>query len=100
MNRKSSRLTGSNRAKLFLRSAGIGGPIPLLAVALEDSMQHDTYESGVAAAIEGRHADSCPFPTGPDRKEWLAGFFSVKQPQSVSREKLSGDRPSQSRHDL
>ncbi|MBC7852876.1 MAG: hypothetical protein IAF94_05530 [Pirellulaceae bacterium] len=46
-----------------------------------ERLQSDTYKQGVTAAENGRHADACPFPTGPRRKFWLGGFFSVKPPK-------------------
>ena len=41
-------------------------------------MLSDAYLLGVTAANKGQYAVECPFPTGANRKEWLAGFFSVK----------------------
>jgi ribosome modulation factor len=44
----------------------------------QERLRRDAYQAGVAAAENGRQADSCPFPTGLRRKQWLAGFFSGK----------------------
>jgi hypothetical protein len=49
-------------------------------------MQSENYELGMTAAQNDRPAADCPFPTGIKRKEWLAGFFSVK-PAKPSRVK-------------
>lgn len=44
-------------------------------------MRSDFYWQGVTAAKDSRLAIDCPFPTGINRQEWLAGFFSVKPPK-------------------
>lgn len=40
----------------------------------------EAFKLGEKAAQDGRTALDCPFPTGSDRTQWLAGFFSVKVP--------------------
>jgi ribosome modulation factor len=37
-------------------------------------------ELGADAARRGRAADECPYPMGKQRREWIAGYFSVKKP--------------------
>ena len=53
-------------------------------------MQSDPYLLGATAGKNGRKAVVCPFPTGSDRKEWLAGFFSAKP--SLPEEKQRSNR--------
>ena len=47
-------------------------------------MTTEEYAAGVKAAELGMTAADCPFPTGTKRRDWLAGFFSVKKPPQPS----------------
>jgi ribosome modulation factor len=37
------------------------------------------FDLGAKAATAGKSVTNCPYPTGAKRKEWLAGFFSVRE---------------------
>jgi ribosome modulation factor len=45
---------------------------------LKHSQGGKFFDCGVKAAKDGQLADNCPYPTSAERKEWLAGFFSVR----------------------
>lgn len=38
------------------------------------------HQLGAEAARRGQAADECPYPMGKQRREWIAGYFSVKVP--------------------
>ena len=40
--------------------------------------QSEYYLAGKTAALAGRSALTCPYSTGLQRKEWVAGYFAAK----------------------
>lgn len=53
----------------------------------------EPFAFGIAAAKTGKTADECPYPTGPKRQEWLAGYFSIRPQVAPSPTDLKGKKP-------
>ena len=51
----------------------------------------NSRELGAEAALRGQAADKCPYPMGKQRREWFAGYFSVKVPLEVDTEPSEED---------
>jgi hypothetical protein len=49
--------------------------------AFPQPQDDEIYRNGATAAKIGQSVMSCPYPTGANRRDWLAGYFSVKFPK-------------------